>query len=193
VIPNYYDVADWKPVEKHGDYLLYFGRIQEDKGLLIVREIAERQGIPVKIVGMGDPRPYMGDNVTSGPPITGADAKNALLGGARAILMPTRYVEPFGGSGVEAMLCGTPVISSDFGAFTETVEHGKTGFRCHTLGDYLAAIEAIPSLDRKYIAERARTLYSLETVGKKYDSVFQQIVDLGDAGWFTERSYTIGG
>lgn len=123
--------------------------------------------------------------------VIGARAKSDMLRNALAIIMPTRYVEPFGGSGVEAQLCGTPVISSDFGCYHETIEHGQTGFRCHTLGDYLEAIKAVPGLDRRYIAERAKSLYGLVPVGKKYDSVFKQIVDLSKNGWYTKESYTI--
>jgi glycosyltransferase involved in cell wall biosynthesis len=47
--------------------------------------------------------------------------------------MPRCYIEPFGGSGVEVLLCGTPLIAVDYGAFTETIIDGVNGFRCHTL------------------------------------------------------------
>jgi glycosyltransferase involved in cell wall biosynthesis len=43
--------------------------------------------------------------------------------------------EPFGGAGVEAQLVGTPVLASSFGAMIETVEHGISGYHCHTLAD----------------------------------------------------------
>ena len=36
---------------------------------------------------------------------------------------------------------GTPAITSDFGAFCETVEHGRTGYRCHTLEQFMWAID----------------------------------------------------
>jgi glycosyltransferase involved in cell wall biosynthesis len=44
-----------------------------------------------------------------------------VVGGALAMMMPTNFVEPFGGAGVEGMLTGTPLLASDWGAFTETV------------------------------------------------------------------------
>ena len=46
------------------------------------------------------------------------------------------------------MICGTPLISVDYGAFTETIVEGVTGFRCNTLGDWVAGIEASKNLDR---------------------------------------------
>lgn len=192
VIPNYYDVSEWEQNDKHGDYLVYFGRITEDKGLHIVREIAAHQDIPVKVYGLGDPSQFMGPNMEYLGSVEGTKNKSEILRGARAILMPTRYIEPFGGSGVEAMLCGTPVLSSDFGCFAETVEHGKTGYRCHTLGDWLEAVKAVDRLDRKYISERARSLYGYEPVGAKYNAAFMQIVELSDKGWYSKRSWTPG-
>jgi glycosyltransferase involved in cell wall biosynthesis len=100
-------------------------------------------------------------------------------------------VEPFGIVVIEAMMSGTPVISSDFGAFVETVEHGKTGFRCRTLGDYLAAVKTVENLDRKYIAEHARQRWTYEVIGKRYDEIFKQIYDLKDGGWYSEHSHII--
>jgi 2-polyprenyl-3-methyl-5-hydroxy-6-metoxy-1,4-benzoquinol methylase len=105
--------------------------------------------------------------------------------------MPTIYTEPFGGVAVEAMMCGTPVVTTDYGVFPETIEHGKTGFRCHTLGDFITGILAAETLDRKYIADRARRLYSTNAVGKMYDTVFKQIYDLKDKGWYTTHSHYI--
>jgi glycosyltransferase involved in cell wall biosynthesis len=85
-------------------------------------------------------------------------------------------------------MCGTPVITSDFGAFPETIQHGKTGYRCHTLGDYMKAVELAPQLDRKYIRENAVNLYSYETVGQIYDNIFKQISNLKNGGWYNLES-----
>jgi glycosyltransferase involved in cell wall biosynthesis len=123
--------------------------------------------------------------------ITGAENKSDLFKNAKALFVPSQYIEPFGVVIIEAMMSGTPVITSDFGAFAELVEHGKTGFRCRTLADYMAATKAVLNLDRKYIAERARELYTYDAVGKKYDEIFKQIYDLRDKGWYADESHYI--
>jgi glycosyltransferase involved in cell wall biosynthesis len=192
-IPNYYDLDDWPVVEepdRENPYILFFGRIKQDKGLLEFCEIAKRMPNHRFILcGQGDPSPWMqSPNIEYHSPLHGRE-RAKMLGNATVMLALSTYAEPFCGSSVEAQLCGTPVISYDFGAFVETVEHGRTGFRTHFLADMILAVERAPTLDRRYTAQRARSLYSLETVGKLYDSAFKQIYDMRDKGWYSEKSH----
>lgn len=194
VVPNYFDIEEWKVVpellhEDQRNRVAFLGRICDAKGLQVIIEVAKRRpDLQFSICGQGDPAPYLtSSNIAYVPPLTGK-WRSAYLGEARAVIMPTTFTEPFAGVSVEAQLCGTPVISSSYGAFTETIEDGVTGFRCHTLGDFLAALDRVPSLNRQYIADRARKLYGYERVGKMYDRAFRQIADLREAGWYTERS-----
>ena len=105
---------------------------------------------------------------------------------------PTNFIEPFRSGAVEAQLCGTPVATSAYGAFWETVLDGVTGFRCNTLADYVGALRRAPGLARGRIAERARRLYSLETVGRTYDVIFNNFVDQKGDGWFSATSRKFG-
>jgi glycosyltransferase involved in cell wall biosynthesis len=184
VIPNYYDLADW-PVRKRGrgEYVLYFGRIDRPKGLDVVKAVANaRPDLRFVLCGRGDPSPWVGGNVEYMPAAVGRE-RAAVLSAASVVMMPTRNVEPFGGSGVEAQLVGTPVLASSYGAFAETIEHGLSGYLCHTMADWLEGLDRAPRLNRKHIAKRAASLYSLEACGVKYARVFEQVADLGDAGW----------
>jgi glycosyltransferase involved in cell wall biosynthesis len=88
---------------------------------------------------------------------------------------------------VEAMLCGTPVVSVDYGAMTETIAEGVMGYRCHTLQDWIDGINDVGDLDRAAIAARARATYSLDACGKRYDKIFKQLNDLYRKGWYELR------
>jgi glycosyltransferase involved in cell wall biosynthesis len=189
VIPNYFDVNEWNfQPEPISDLVVFLGRIGEDKGLSVITEIAKRRpDLRFIICGQGDPSPYVAPNVTYLPPIAGS-VRSVLLGSARCVLMPTTFAEPFGGVSVEAQLCGTPVLSSHHGAFAETIEDERTGFRCHTLGDFMAALDRTLELDRSYVSNRARRLFGYERVGRLYDAAFQAIGDLDDEGWYSMRS-----
>lgn len=182
VIPNFFEVEDF-PQGDGGDYLLYVGRLTERKGLGVLRDMAARIPVPIVVAGEGDesliPRraEYVG--------LVGPEERAKLMGGARALICPTLYVEPFGGVAVEAQMCGTPVITTDFGAFTETVEDQVTGFRCHTLGEFCEAVYQAKTLDRAYIRDRAVDLYSTDTVKFEYQDYFAHLEGLRGRGWYT--------
>lgn len=183
VIPNYFDLDEWEPKFDHGNYIAFLGRICSNKGLDTVLEIARRCPYPVKIAGQGDPSPWSHPNLEYLGPLEGRE-RSDFLRNAYCAVMPTVYTEPFGGSGVEAMLCGTPLIAVDYGAFSETVKQGVTGFRCRTLGEWVDAIDNVRFLDRKEISKVSRSSYSLETCSRKYDEVFTSLYQLYDKGWY---------
>ena len=181
VVPNCYDLNDFTPSLIPGDYLLFMGRPTPRKGLPIIAEIAARTDLPVKIAGQpGEPIPgteYVGL-------VTGQD-KAQLLAGARALLTPTTYLEPFGGVAVEAMLSGTPVIATDWGAMTETVVHGVTGVRCRTLADFMTAVQHVHELDRGAVLAHAAGRYSLQVGATMYAEVIRRLLTLTGDGWYT--------
>jgi glycosyltransferase involved in cell wall biosynthesis len=196
VIPNYYDPSDWPLSDGSGDYVLFMGRFIAEKGVHTIRQIIEawhQQTTypPIKFVfaGTGDWQgwleclaPELRQYVEYRGSVIGK-ARAELCGQARCMLMPTNFIEPFGGSGVECMLTGTPLIASDFGAFTETIWHGNNGYRCKTLGDWVAAIKHAPELDRYAVANVALARYSLDNCGAMYDQAFQQLLSLYGEGW----------
>lgn len=184
VIPNYFDLEDWEPNHTPGDYLAFLGRIDSCKGLDTILEIAKHCDKKILLCGQGDHKKWAHPNIEYLGPIHGRQ-RNLFLRNALCSLMPTNFIEPFGGSGVEGMLCGTPLIATDYGAFTETVQHGVNGFRCKSLQDWLEAIDEVGNLDRKVIADNARATYSLEACGRRYDKAFQQIATLYGRGWYT--------
>jgi glycosyltransferase involved in cell wall biosynthesis len=115
------------------------------------------------------------------------------MGGARAVLMPTLFMEPFGGVAVEAQLCGTPVISTDHAAFSETVKHGFSGWRCHTLEQFVWAARNVQRLATPdAIRERALTDYSISTVRWMFQEYFDMLRGLWGAGWPQPNSARMG-
>lgn len=193
VIPNYFDVTQWALGDGSGGYVLYFGRIIQSKGLDLVWNLAKaRPDLRFILCGQGDATPWLTEpNIKYIPPVHGL-SRSMLLGDALALVAPSRFIEPFCGVTVEANLCGTPALTSATGAFRETITPGKNGQRCHTLGDWCAALEWAESLgadDRFGIQHYAQSRYSLEAVGPQYVSVFEQCRDLRSAqGWYSLRS-----
>lgn len=186
VVPNYFDLEDWDPSYEPGQYYAFLGRIDTCKGLDTIYEIAKRipeDGPKIVLHGQGNPSRWAHPMIEYRGPIHGK-ARSEFLRNAICSLMPTTFIEPFGGSGVEGLLCGTPLVAVDYGAFTETVQEGFNGFRCHTLREWLMALEDVKDLDRKKIALDARSKYSLEACGARYDRAFQIIHDVYGKGWY---------
>ncbi len=183
VVPNYYDLDDWKPSYKPGQYLAFLGRITPLKGIDTIKAIADHSPWPIVLHGQGDPTPWCHPNIEYRGPIAGR-VRSDFLRNARALLAPTVFTEPFCGMAVEAMLCGTPVVSVDYGAMTETVTEGVMGYRCHTLQDWIDGINAVGDLNRRTIASIARAKWSLDACGARYAKIFSQLNDLHRGGWY---------
>lgn len=179
VIPGYFEVERFPFSAEKDDYYFFIGRLIERKGYAIAVETCKRLGARLLIAGQGTPPKY-GEYLG----VIGPEERGRIMSRARAVFVPTTYIEPFGNVAVEAQGCGTPVISTDWGAMTETVEHGKTGFRCRMLSEFVEAATKVDQLDYAYIRERAQRLYSLETIAERYDRYFRRLLTLWDRGWY---------
>ena len=197
VIPNYFDPLDFPmtPKENKKNYLLYIGRLIKRKGIQAAVDISNYSGMKLFLAGQGCKE--QGDGYIKseeGLTFTGKNiyhvglldvpARAKMMGEARAVLVPTDYLEPFGGVNVEAQMCGTPVISTDHGVFPETVIHGVTGYRCRTLEQYVWAAKNVHKLDTTKIREWAVNNYSIDRVKLMYQEYFEMLYGLWDKGWY---------
>ena len=172
VIPHMLDV-DQFPEGNGGDYLLFVGRLQAMKGEEVAAEVAKRTGIPLKVVGAGTPPEgceYIG--------VVKPEQRAELMGNALAVIAPSLFPEPFNLVAIEAQMVGTPAITTNWGAFTETVKQGVTGYRCYTLNEFVQAAKDCKDLDRKVIRERAIRKYSLEAIGPQYTKFFERLQEI---------------
>lgn len=198
VIPNYFDVDEF-PVQNtgDGDYLLFVGRVVQRKGLQAAMDIATACKLPLKVAGPGPVKWKKGKFLVA-PEVTikgnveylgvlGSADRNIAMAGAKALLAPTVYVEPFGGVAVEAMLSGTPVIATDWGAFTETVRGGVTGHRFRTLQEAVNGVQKAHFMDPKDIRLNAEAQYSLKAVKPQFEQWFGALESLTRKGWYELR------
>lgn len=197
VIPNYYDVGDFPDaVYPTEDYLLFIGRLIARKGLQIAIDTARAVNIQLVIAGQGlsheDDQAWYSDEGIKMPKdickyvgYADVETRGKLMAQARAVMVPTTYLEPFGGVSVEAQMCGTPVITTNFGAFAENVLHGLTGYRCHTLGQFVQAVDRVENLrlTRSEIQTHARKTWGLGRIRNMYQEYFLMLDSLWRQGW----------
>ncbi len=169
---------------KHGDYLLFFGRIHHDKGTKEAIEVARRVGMKLIIAGIIQDEEYYKRYVEpfiDGKQIiylgsAGPELRDKLLGGAYALLHPINFNEPFGLSVVEAMACGTPVIANARGSMPEVIADGKTGFLVKNIDEMVEKIPEIKNLNRfdcrKWVEER----FSVDRMVDDYIRLYETII-----------------
>jgi glycosyltransferase involved in cell wall biosynthesis len=169
VIPNYFDGKDFPLCEDKEDYFFYIGRMIERKGVYTAIKVADELGRRLVLAGQGT-LPIDSPNCEFIGYVD-PEERATLMGRARAVFVPTVYLEAFGGVNVEAQLCGTPVITTNFGVFPETVVQGVTGFRCDTLSDFVQAAKRVGELDPQAIRWHAER-YLMDNVKHEFNKWF---------------------
>ncbi|HET7821788.1 MAG TPA: glycosyltransferase family 4 protein [Ornithinibacter sp.] len=169
-----------------GGYAMFLGRLAPEKGAVAALEIARRSGMPLRLAAkMREPaereyferfvRPRLGRDVEFLGEIT-PDERNRQLGGAVALLNPITWAEPFGLVMVEAMVCGTPVISYPNGAAPEIVEDGTTGFLCDGVDEAVAALGKVGGLDRTACRAHVEAEFSASLMVSRYERLYRKVI-----------------
>lgn len=179
VIPGYFEVERFPFSIDKDDYYFFIGRLTDRKGFQIAADVCKRLGKRLIVAGQGVPPEY-GEYVG----VVGPEERGRLMAHAQAVFVPTIYIEPFGNVAVEAQACGTPVITTDWGAMTETVIEGVTGFHCRTFKEFCDATEKVKALDPFAIRKHAVNNYSLAVIGEKYERYFERLFTLWGDGWY---------
>jgi glycosyltransferase involved in cell wall biosynthesis len=184
VIPNFYDPNHFRWSENKEDYYLMICRLATNKGIFIAKQTVEAIG--GKLIVAGQPGELQGRDIESSNVeyigYINEKEKIDLLSHAKALFCPTIYSPPFEGVSVESLFCGTPVISTDHGCFTETIPE-IAGFRCVTLKDFVYAARNVEEIDPGNCREWAESNFTTDICAKKYDSFFGRFSDLYSGGW----------
>lgn len=183
---------DFAPAVAADAPLVFLGRIEEIKGPHLAIEIARRSGARLIIAGNipdahrawyeAHVAPHIdGVQITYVGPVDDVQ-KNALLGQARAFLMPILWEEPFGIVMAEAMACGTPVIGTPRGAVPEVVVDGVTGFVRPDVEGMAEAVGRLGELDRAASRARVEQLYSDDAVTEAYLAIYRGMIERRRSG-----------
>jgi glycosyltransferase involved in cell wall biosynthesis len=169
-----------------GDYLAFLGRASPEKRPDLAITAAVRAGVPLKIGAKidrvdeeyfeRDVAPLLGHPLVEFLGEIGGEERVRLLRGARAVLFPIDWPEPFGLVLIEALACGTPVIAFRRGSVPEIIDNGQTGFIVDTLDGMIRAIRRVDRLDRRACREAAERRFTVDAMVDAYERSYTRLL-----------------
>jgi glycosyltransferase involved in cell wall biosynthesis len=170
-----------------GDYLVFLGRISPEKRPDLAIEIAQRAGLPVKLAAKVDQvdQEYFDTVIRPLLALPGVDflgelddaEKNRLLVGAKALIFPIDWPEPFGLAMIEAIACGTPVVAYRRGSVPEVLDDGVTGYIVEDVAGAVDALGRLDRLDRGAIRTTFLRRFSIARMVQDYTAVYDQLIE----------------
>jgi glycosyltransferase involved in cell wall biosynthesis len=188
-VHNGIDLALYPFQERAGDDLVFLGRIHPDKGVHLAIEVARLAGRRLIIAGIVQDEAYFRDQVE--PYLDGqavdyvgpvdVAGKNALFARAHALLHMNTIPERFGLVLAEANAAGVPVIAMNLGSCREVIEDGRTGYLVDDVDQAVQALDRPLEIDRRACRQRVETCFSIDTMVRAYERVYQTIFALEEA------------
>ncbi|MGO6686258.1 glycosyltransferase family 4 protein [Rhizobium leguminosarum] len=144
------------------DEFVFIGRLDEEKGIEDAVAATRKAGVRLCVIGDGPLMPLVaasGDHVRAVGWQSHAEI-GPTIRKARALLMPSRYPEPFGLVAIEAARSGLPVIMSRSAFLAEEMQRVGMAIACDTadesaFADTLTRFSQMPSHEVRAMSEQA--------------------------------------
>jgi glycosyltransferase involved in cell wall biosynthesis len=186
VVYNAIDVRSFPYDERKDDYLLFLSRISVDKMPHLAVEVARRTGHRLIIAGKVDRVDEHYFNTVLAPLIDGkqvqfmgeADArlKRELYRKAHCLVLPLCWEEPFGLVMIEAMACGTPVVSFGRGSVPEVVVDGETGYIVNDVDEMVDAVRRVDRISPRRCRRHVEDNFDAPIMANRYLQAYQRII-----------------
>jgi glycosyltransferase involved in cell wall biosynthesis len=180
---------------KGGDYLAFLGRMSREKRPDRAIEIAIRAGVRLRLAAKVDEvdrgyfdeviKPMLDHPLIEFIGEIDEGQKSAFLGGARALLFPIDWMEPFGLVMIEAMSAGTPVIAWRNGSVPEIIEEGRSGLIVDSMDMAVEAVGRARTMDRSVVRRSFEHRFTATRMARNYVAVYEDLI--GKPGARPER------
>ena len=186
-VPNALDLEHYPCKPHRGDYLLYLGRMNHEKGAHRAVAVAMELGLPLKLAGKVREQkereyfaefvePHLGNGIEYLGEVNHG-TKVELLQNARATLFPIEWEEPFGLVMIESMACGTPVIATRHGAVPEVLEDERGGVIVDHWREIPAALERADAIEPAECRRYAEEQFAPERMVGDYENAYLKAID----------------
>ncbi len=174
--------------EEKEDFFFYMGRFNEEKVPHLACEVAEKLGKKLILAGKVHEKaersyfdqyikPHLSNDISYvGELGHWSEEKMRLFSSARGYLYPIQWDEPFGITMVEAMACGTPVVTFKRGSAPEVVAHGITGFVVETMDEFIDAVKHVDEISPQACHERAENMFTARGMVDNYERVYMKVL-----------------
>jgi len=179
-----------EPELKDAGYFASIGRIIQNKGVHTAIDACKNTGNALRFAGK-----YYSSKADKGQDywskhikphvdnkqiiyegfISDVKQKSGFLGGAKALLFPIEWMEPFGVVIIEAMACGTPVIAFPGGAVEEIIQDGVNGYVVSNQAELEKAMGKVQTINRRKCREYVEQNYTIEIMAKRYEKVYEKL------------------
>lgn len=190
VVENGIQLDKFQPQPHKRDYLLWMGRICEEKGLHIALDVAKQTGKQLVIAGKVYPLAYhqryfdlqirprlaeMGERVRLIESPSFAE-KHDLLRHAKAVVIPSLAPETSSLVAMEAAACGTPVVAFANGALPDIVRDRQTGYIVNDSGGMIHALQSVSRIRAKACRDHALRFFSADRMVTDYEALYDRVI-----------------
>lgn len=169
-----------------GNYLLFAGRLREEKGIHHAIELSKRTKTPLVLAGIVQPqsqdyfdskiKPHLDGTLIRFVGNLSPGEVQKLMSNALAYVALNEWEEPFGNSIAEAMASGTPVIGTPKGSHNELIVDGVSGILVKNVEQAIARFNEIKLIDRKRCRSAAEKLYSVPAITESHLEAFETVL-----------------
>ncbi len=182
VIPNFVELSLGENVEKD-DYILYFGRVSKEKGIIEILSFFDEYKIPLRIIGNG---PEVDSIIDSkyieylGPKY--GDELFPYIQKAKFVIQPSKGYENCPMTIIESFACSTAVIGSNHSGFSELITDEKSGFLINFNENYfkeklLSKILKYNDSFSKFSRESYEKYYTKDVHIPKVISIYKKVLN----------------